>query len=131
MLRAPLRAVAVLPRRPVGGVVLVSLALAIATFALLWVGAAILLDHTALFGWAALNWLVDLLGTLAVLVLSWLLFPAVVTLVMGFFLDGVAAAVEASDYPGQPPARRAPLREMLATTLRLMGLTILLNLLAL
>jgi len=131
MLRALLRAVAALPTPPLRRVVLLSLTLAVATFALLWVGAAILLDHAALFGWAPLNWLVNLLGALAVVILSWLLFPAVVTLVMGFFLDGVAAAVEASDYPGQPPARRAPPREMLTTTLRLMGLTILLNLLAL
>jgi uncharacterized protein involved in cysteine biosynthesis len=91
----------------------------------------VLLDRTALFGWAALNWVVDILGALAVLGLTWLLFPAVVTLVTGFFLERVAAAVEARDYPGQPPPRRAPLREILATTLRLMGLTILLNLLAL
>jgi CysZ protein len=131
MIAALLRAFAALPTPPLRRVVLLSLALALATFALLWISAAVLLDNTALFGWSPLNWLVNILGALAVLALSWLLFPAVVTLVMGFFLDGIAAAVEASDYPGQPPARRAPIREMMATTLRLMGLTILLNLLAL
>jgi uncharacterized protein involved in cysteine biosynthesis len=131
MLAALIRAFAALPTPPLRRVVLLSLALALASFALLWAGAAALLDRTALFGWAALNWLVNILGALAVLGLTWLLFPAVVTLVTGFFLDRVAAAVEARDYPGQPPARRAPLREILATTLRLMGLTILLNLLAL
>jgi uncharacterized protein involved in cysteine biosynthesis len=128
---ALLRAFAALPTPPLRRTVLVSLAIAIATFAVLALGAAVCLDHARLFGWAPLNWLVDILGALAVLALSWLFFPAVVTLVMGFFLDGVAAAVEASDYPGQPPARRAPVREIVATTLRLMGLTILLNLLAL
>jgi uncharacterized protein involved in cysteine biosynthesis len=131
MLAALLRAFAALPTPPLRRVVLLSLALAVASFTVLWVGAAVLLDHTAFFGWAVLNWPVNILGALAVLGLSWLLFPAVVTLVMGFFLEGVAAAVEARDYPGQVPARRAPMREILATTLRLMGLTILLNLLAL
>jgi len=131
MLAALLRAFAALPTPPLRRVVLLSLVLAVASFVALWVGAAVLLDRTALFGWAALNWVVDILGALAVLGVTWLLFPAVVTLVTGFFLERVAAAVEARDYPGQPPPRRAPLREILATTLRLMGLTILLNLLAL
>lgn len=131
MLTALLRAFAALPTPPLRRVVLLSLAVAIGTFALLALGAAACLDNARWFGWPPLNWLVDILGALAMLALSWLLFPAVVTLVMGFFLDGVAAAVEARDYPGQPPARRAPVREIVATTLRLMGLTILLNLLVL
>src|SRR6266446_4360405 len=33
----------------------------------------------AFFEWRPLNWLVDLMGGLVVLVLSWLLFPAAVT----------------------------------------------------
>jgi CysZ protein len=131
MLTALFRAVAALPTPPLRRVVLLSLALAMTSFVLLWIGAGVLLRHAAFFGWAPLDWLVDIFGGLAVLALSWLLFPAVVTLVMGFFLDGVAAAVEARHYPGQPPPRRVPLGEIMATTLRLMGLTIVLNLLAL
>ena len=131
MLAALLRAFAALPTPPLRRAVLLSLALAAASFVLAWIGAGILLNHAALFGWAPLDWLAGILGGVAVLVLSWLLFPAVVTLAMGFFLDGVAAAVEARDYPGLAPARRMPLREIVATTLRLMGLTVLLNLLAL
>ena len=71
-------------------------------------------------------------AALAVFVLSWLLFPAVVTMVMGFFLDRIAAAVEALDYPGpRPAAARPDRRDGMTATLRLDGLTILLNLLAL
>ncbi len=50
---------------------------------------------------------------------------------MGFFLDRIAAAVEALDYPGRRPARRATIAETATTTLRLMGLSIILNLFAL
>jgi len=114
-------------RRVVG----LSFALATASFAGLWLTLAIVLDHNARFGWRPLDWLVDLLGALAALVLSWLLFPAVVTLVMGFFLDRIAGAVEALDYPGRAPARRRPFSETAMTTLRLMGLTVILNVLAL
>ncbi len=114
-------------RRVVG----LSLALAVASLAVLWVALGVVLDHTVRFGWRPLDWLVDLFGALGVLLLSWLLFPAIVTMVMGFFLDRIAGAVEALDYPARPPARRAPITETALTTLRLMGLTILLNLLAL
>jgi uncharacterized protein involved in cysteine biosynthesis len=114
-------------RRVVG----LSLAFAVASIAVLWAALAIVVEHGARFGWRPLDWLVDLLGALAAMVLSWLLFPAVLTLVMGFFLDRIAGAVEALDYPASGPARRAPITETALTTLRLMGLTILLNLMAL
>jgi CysZ protein len=114
-------------RRVVG----LCLALAVASFAVLWVALAIVLNHSARFGWGPLDWLVDLLGALAVLALSWLLFPAVVTLVMGFFLGRIAGAVEALDYPGGGPPRRPAITETAITTLRFMSLTIFLNLLVL
>jgi CysZ protein len=63
--------------------------------------------------------------------LSWLLFPAAVTAIMSFFLERIAATVEALDYPGRGPPRRQRIGETIASTLRLTGLTLLLNLLAL
>src|SRR3954449_7483170 len=107
------------------------LALALACFMLVWTAIAILLARTPLFEWGPLNWLIDILGGLAVLVVSWLIFPAVVTIVMGFFLDRIAGAVEALHYPESGPARRASVAETVATTARLMAITLLLNLLAL
>ena len=71
------------------------MALALAIFLLVCTAVAILLARAALFEWAPLNWLVDLLGGLAVLGVSWLVYPAVVTIAMGFFLDRIADAVEA------------------------------------
>jgi CysZ protein len=114
-------------RRIVG----LSLVLAIASFMVLGTAVAITLDHIALFGWRPLNWAVDLLGAFAILALSWLLFPAVATMVMGFFLDRAAGAVEAQDYPGRGPSRCTSVAETMVMTLRLMGMTILINLSAL
>jgi CysZ protein len=131
MLGAFFRAVAALAEPPMRRVVVLSLGLAVLTFAVLWLGVAEILYHTSLFDWRPLNWLVDLLGGLAVMILSWLLFPAIVTLIMGFYLERVAAAVEALDYPGRGPPRYQPVGEVLAVMLRLTGLTIVLNLLAL
>lgn len=131
MISALIRAVCALAQPPLRRVVVVSLALAAASFVVLWIGVAFLLHQQLRFGWAPLDWVVELLGAAAVLVLSWLLFPAVVTLFMGLFLDRIAAAVEDRDYPGRGPARRQPLAEMIQVTLRLMLLSIVLNLLAL
>src|SRR6266566_4901026 len=131
MVTAFCRAVSALPTPTMRRVVALSLGLAAATFAVLWLGIAAFLYNSVIFDWQPLNWLVDLLGGLAVLALTWLLFPAVVTLMTGLFLDRIAAAVEALDYPGRGPPRRQPIAETMTAMLRLTGLTVLLNLLAL
>jgi CysZ protein len=131
MLIALYRAVYALSTPPLQRIVALSLVLALLTFVLLWLAVASVLYNTALFEWRPLNWLTDVMGGLAVLALSWLFYPAVVTLIMSLFLERVAAAVEALDYPGLGPPRRQPIRETLGAMLRLTGLTLLLNLLAL
>jgi CysZ protein len=77
------------------------------------------------------NWLIDLAGAVGVLALSWLLFPAVVTMIMGLFLERVAAAVEAAHYPGRGSPRPQSISEALRGGARLMVLSLVLNLLAL
>jgi CysZ protein len=131
MLIALYRAVCALSTPPLRRIVALSLALAVLTFALLWLAVAGILYNTAFFEWRPLNWLADVMGGLAVLALSWLFYPAVVTLIMSLFLEHVAAAIEALDYPGLGPPRRQSIRETLGAMLRLTGLTLLLNLLAL
>ena len=131
MVVAFFRAIGALAEPPMRRVVALSLALAIVTFAALWLAVAATLYHTAFFDWRLLNWLVELLGGLAVLGLTWLLFPAAVTLIMSFYLERVAAAVEDVDYPGRGPPRPQPVGEIVSITLRLTLFTLLLNLLAL
>jgi CysZ protein len=131
MLSAFTRAVADLSAPALRRVVVLGLIIAMACFAVLWTAVAVALGQSTFFTWQPLDWLVHLLGALGVAVLSWLLFPAVVTIVMGFFLERVAAAVEARNYPGISPPRQASVAEAAVTTARLMGLTILLNLLVL
>jgi uncharacterized protein involved in cysteine biosynthesis len=130
MVVALFRAVGALSEPPMRRVVALSFALAVLTFAVLWLAIAVILYHTA-FDWRLLNWLVNLFGGLAVLGLTWLLFPAAVTLIMSFYLERVAAAVEAVDYPERGPPRRQPIGEIVSITVRLTLLTLLFNLLAL
>lgn len=131
MLSALLRAVADLAAPALRRIVAASLVLAAAILTALWLALAIVIDRYGGFGWRWLDWLIDLLGAAAAAALSWLLFPAVATMVMGFFLDRVAGAVESLDYPGRDPPRRASAAETTMTTLRLTGIAIILNIVAL
>jgi CysZ protein len=117
----------------------------IRTQKLLWTGVGLALLTLALSGvaiayallplievglpWA--DWILDLLGGLAVATLMVLLFPATLMVTISLLLEGVCAAVEARHYPGLPPPRSAPLAEQILGALRLAGLAVGLNLLAL
>src|SRR4051794_8304567 len=86
--------------------VLRSVALALVVFVLMWLGAGWALCDAGLVENRWLPAALELLGSLAALVLTWLLFPAVVTVIASFFLDDVLRAIEARHYPDLPPARR-------------------------
>jgi CysZ protein len=131
MVTAFFRALATLAAPPLRRIVALVVGLAALTLALLWFAVAAALYHAHLFAWRPLDWLVDVLGGLAVLGLSWLLFPAIVTLIMGFLLDRIAVAVETLDYPDKDPPRHHRAGETVAAMLRLTAMTIVLNLLAL
>jgi uncharacterized protein involved in cysteine biosynthesis len=116
---------------PLRKVMALSLAIAVSSFLALWITIAVLLQYLPTIGWRPVNWLIDLLGVVGAVLLSWLLFPAVATLIMGFFLERVAATVEAAHYPGRGPPRHQSIREIVVSGTRLMLLAIGLNLLAL
>lgn len=69
-------------------------------------------------------------GVLAV-VIATLLFPGILSAIVGLFLEDVAAAVERRHYPDLPPATPAAWYDATIAALRLAGLTIGLNLLLL
>lgn len=80
---------------------------------------------------AWLRWPLQVLGDFAVMGLAWLLFPAVSTTILSFFLDRVLDRLERQHYPALGPAHAVPISAVLKSGLRLLGLTIVLNLLAL
>lgn len=108
-----------------------SLAATAAAFAVLIFAVEWLISKTRLFEWATLDLAADILGGVGAVVISILLFPAVAMAVMGFFLEDVAAAVEAKYYPQLPAPRAQPMSEQIVTGLKFAGVTAGLNLLAL
>jgi uncharacterized protein involved in cysteine biosynthesis len=109
----------------------ISIGIAILIFAGLWALVGYILVGTAVFQIAWLEAAVDLLGGLATLVFTWLLFPAVLSACIGLFLERVADAVERKHYPTLPPVRDVPIREVIAATARFLGVMIVCNLLIL
>lgn len=76
---------------------------------------------------AALDWL----GSLAVIGVVWLLFPAVASVIIGFLLEDIVDAVEDKHYSHAGPVDRIDLTTSLIEALKLAGLMVGLNLLAL
>jgi uncharacterized protein involved in cysteine biosynthesis len=86
------------------------------------------------FDWGVLPWvetLMDLSSGVAAGVIAWLLFPGVVSGLMGLYLERVIAAVETAHYPNLGAARPAPVMESVGAALKLIGLSVGLNLILL
>lgn len=85
-----------------------------------WIGSVGHVD--AIASWTAVG---------VMLLLSVVLMVPVAAAVVGFFLDDIAAAVEARHYPGLPPARSPGIAAQVADSLRFFGLVVAANLAAL
>jgi len=105
----------------------ISAGIAVLAFIALWGGVGYLLANTQVFAIGWLDTAVDVLGGLATLVITWVLFPAVLSAAVGLFLDQVAGAVEARHYPAWPAPREQPILEIIGSTLRFLAVMIVLN----
>lgn len=114
-------------RRPIAW----SLALAALVFAGLWATIWLVLTHTAISDLRWIDMTVDVLGGLAAIVLTFVLFPGVVAAILPLFADRIIAAVEARHYPDLPPPRAPSLAEQAAMALRFLAMVVILNLAAL
>lgn len=106
--------------------ILWSIAVLAALCAAIW----IFLGTTRLFDQTWLEDTVDVAGVLGALLLTFILFPAVIGLVSSLFLDEIADTVEARHYPTGKGARTISVKENLVVAIRFTGLLLLLNLLA-
>jgi len=105
-----------------------SIGVAAAVFIALWTVIGAVLANTAFFEYAWLEWAVDALGGVATLVLTWLLFPGIVSAVIGVLLERVATAVEARHYPHLTPASGASALSGTISALRFLAVVVVVNL---
>jgi len=130
VLEAVFRALSQLGEPPIRRVVLKTLGWTILSFVILLVLAWWLIGWlSGLHGWwaEAAQWG----GALAALLIAWFTFPAVAATIASFYCEEVALAVEAKYYPGRGPALEVPLIGSILDGLKLAGLSLLINLVAL
>ena len=133
------KAVAQLPDPRLRRVLIIGIAGSFVIFAVLWMALWWAMGSIAWTDIWGIGWLIDWFGDFAgwvgsilffssILVASFLLFPAIVTIIVGFFLEEVVDAVEVRHYPGEPAPRPQPLSEVLATTAKFALMVAALNL---
>ena len=116
---------------PFRGVLLKSLALTIGLLVALWLALEWLLAHlVATSGPGSTPFSTSSTGVGLVVGLGFLVAP-VAALFVGFFLDDIAEAVERTHYPADPPGRPLPIGRSLLTSLKFLGVVLLVNALAL
>lgn len=98
-------------------------------FVVLWLGVDIVLDRSQLFAWNWLEAISDRSVKYVAVALIFILFPSVSTIIVSFFLEEAASAVEAKHYPRLGPVRPQPIAEVLAVTTKFGVLAVVLNLL--
>ena len=108
-----------------------SIGWSLAIFVALYIAIYVFLNFVTLFAIAWLDTLFGFLAQLGVLVLTWYLFPPVVTAVGSLMLDTVVEAVEKRHYPGRPMAPGVSFAEGIGPALKFLGTTVGYNLLLL
>ena len=109
MLKSFIKGIYQLNDRATWKVMIISVVIAIAVFGLLWFIIGYLLINHALIRINWLDTLIDVLGGLATLALTWFLFPGIISAVTTLFLERMAAAVEARHYPNLPEVAEPPI----------------------
>jgi uncharacterized protein involved in cysteine biosynthesis len=131
MLGAFVKALAQLRERTFWRVVRNSLLITAATFIGLYLVVWLVLSHVSIAETWWIDILVDVLGGLTVIALTWFLFPAIISLVMSFYLERIIDTVEQRYYPQLPPPTPLPLWQNVGVALKFTAVTVLVNLIVL
>lgn len=135
MIASYAKAIAQLPEPRLAKIVLFGLVATLILYVIVylavgWTAHHILYDIDIL-GWHPLTVFSEVLGGVAIFILTLLLFPAVATTVLSFLLERVALAVEAAYYPGRGPARPQAVHELAWQALRFTLVMLVVNLVGL
>lgn len=112
-------------------VIWTSIGLSVAIFVALFVAVIVILKVTTFIAIGPLEFLFDIVSFMGAPLLTFFLFPAVVTAIGSLMLDKVVDAVEARHYPDRPMAAGQSLGESIGPALKFLGVTVGLNLLCL
>lgn len=116
---------------PFRGVLRKSLGLTLALLVALWLALEWLLTSWVATAWPWLDTAFNILTGIGLVVGLGFLVAPVAALFAGFFADDIAEAVERMHYPTDAPGRPLPIGRSLATSLKFLGIVLLVNALAL
>jgi len=105
-----------------------SVGAAVLVFIGLWTGIAFALTQTVFFQWGWLETITDFFGGLATAVITWFLFPGVVSAIIGLFMDQIADCVEARHYPDLPKTKGPPFLDSIIASIKFLGIYVIINL---
>jgi len=131
MLKAFSKGISQLNDGPTRQVLLLSIGISLVVFISIWSGVAYSLTNTALFQIGWIETAIDVLGGLATMILTWFLFPGVVSAVMALYLERVCEYVEARHYTDLSKTDGLPLSDSMMSSLRFVCIFIVLNILML
>jgi len=127
MLNALSKGVSQLNDKATRQILWICIGLALVVFIALWSGIGFVLTKTSFFEWGWLETVVDVLGGLTTAILTWFLFPGVVSAVVGLFLDQIADCVEKRHYPDLPKTQGPPFSDSLLSSLKFLSVFVVLN----
>jgi len=103
------------------------LACGVALFGVMWWLVPYSILKLSLIGNPWLDGGIAFLGSMAIVVLTWFLFPPIAIALVGLFLEPIANAVERRHYPHLAPAQGVPLRTSVWRSARLLLLLVVAN----
>ena len=128
MLKALSRGASQLNDRAIRKILCLSIGAAVLVFIGLSTGVSFILAQTSFFQWGWLEGITDVFGGLVTIVITWFLFPGVVSAIIGLFMDQIASCVEARHYPDLPKARGLPFIDSIISSIKFLGIYVLINL---
>jgi CysZ protein len=105
-----------------------SIGVTVLVFIGLWTGISFILAQTSFFQWGWLEAITDVLGGLATVVITWFMFPGVVSAIISLFMDQIANCVEARHYPDLPKAGGPPLLDNIISSIKFLSIYVIINL---
>jgi CysZ protein len=121
------RALTLLKERAFWRVLWHSILMTIAAFIGLYIIVWAILAHVSVADIWWIDILIEVVGGLAVLVLTWLLFPAVATLMISLFIERIMTAVETQYYPLLPAPVPLSFWQGIAVALKFTSVMVVLN----
>ncbi len=116
---------------PFRGVLWKALALTVALLVALWLALEWLVAHFVTTPWPWLDATLDIMTGVGLLVALGFLVAPVAAIFAALFLDEIAAVVERTHYPADPPGRALPLTQGIVTGVQFLGVVLLVNAVAL